>query len=80
MHTQIRKWGNSLALRIPRSLAGQSGLMQGSEVELTIEDGRLIVKPISSWEVELQELLDRMDPDSLHGEIDFGPPVGNEAW
>jgi len=80
MLTQIRKWGNSLALRIPSSLAGQSGLKQGSEVELTIEDGRLIVKPISSWEIELQELLERMDPDSLHGEIDFGPPVGDEVW
>jgi antitoxin MazE len=80
MQTQIRKWGNSLALRIPKSLAGQSGLKQGSEVEVTIEDGRLIVKPISSWQVELQELVDRIDPDSLHGEIDFGPPVGNEVW
>jgi antitoxin MazE len=80
MRSQVQKWGNSLALRIPRSFAIDSGLSQGSEVELSVEDGRLVVTPVVSWQKRLDELLGQIDSDKAHPEVDTGGPVGNEFW
>jgi antitoxin component of MazEF toxin-antitoxin module len=52
----------------------------GSEVELSIEGGRLVFTPTSSWEVRLDSLLEKIDSDGLHPEIETGGPMGNEFW
>ena len=57
MRTKIQKWGNSLGLRIPKALAEDAGVKAGSEVDLAIEDGELIVRPARAPRYELQELL-----------------------
>jgi antitoxin MazE len=80
MKAQVQKWGNSLALRIPRSIAGDCGLSSGSEVELSVEDGRLTITPISSWSLKLDSILDQIQPEQLHPEVETGSPVGNEVW
>lgn len=80
MRSQVQKWGNSLALRIPKSFACDSGLSQGSEVELSVEDGRLVVTPVSSRVTRLDALLDRIEVDHRHPEIETGGPMGNEFW
>ena len=80
MRARVQKWGNSLALRVPKSFASDTGLSQGSEVELSVENGQIVVKPISSWETRLKAMLDQITPENLHPEIDTGPPVGNEEW
>ncbi|UCG84880.1 MAG: AbrB/MazE/SpoVT family DNA-binding domain-containing protein [Gemmatimonadota bacterium] len=80
MNTRIRKWGNSLGLRIPKSFAAEAGVAEGSEVDLTVKNGQLIVKPTRRRRVPLQDLLRRVRPDNLHEEIDTGGPVGREAW
>ena len=80
MRTQVQKWGNSLALRIPKPLAADSGLSCGTEVEFRVENGRILIVPIASWKTRLAEMIDRITDENRHDEISFGPPVGNEFW
>ncbi len=80
MQTKIQKWGNSLGLRIPKSFAEQAGVEAGSEVDLSVEDGELIVRPRRSPRYGLKELLRSVTPKNVHREIETGGPVGREAW
>jgi antitoxin MazE len=80
MKTRIQKWGNSLALRIPKSFAAESQLEQGLLVEVSLLDGKLLVTPLRTPVVTLEELLQGITPENLHHEVDTGPAVGNEAW
>ena len=80
METRIQKWGNSLALRIPQAFAAEAGLSQDSPIELTLEEGHLVIKPIPAGSFKLEDLLAGITPDNLHGEISTGAPVGKEAW
>jgi antitoxin MazE len=80
MKTLIQKWGNSLALRIPKAFAANLGLAQDSSVELDLEDGNLVVRPSPSPKYQLGELLDRVSESNLHTEEDYGRAVGNERW
>jgi antitoxin MazE len=80
MKTRIQKWGNSLALRIPRSFAEEACLGQETIVELSLDDGRLVVTPIPKPRVTLDELLASVTEENRHGEFETGPPVGGEVW
>jgi antitoxin MazE len=80
MHTRIQKWGNSLAIRIPKSFAAEVGLDQDSEVELSLLDGKLILMPIIRQPVPLATLLAQITDDNLHSEVSTGDAVGNEGW
>ncbi len=80
MRARIQRWGNSLALRIPKAIAADAKLRQESEVNLVITDGKLIVTPIGAPTWDLDELLKEVTPDNLHGEAESGPPAGVEAW
>jgi antitoxin MazE len=80
MKTKVRKWGNSLALRIPKVLADQISLSAETPVEMTIANDRIIISRLPKPEFTLDELLDGITEDNLHQEIDTGNAVGNEAW
>lgn len=80
MQTKISKWGNSLALRIPKSFALNANLKQNELVDLSIEKEKIIITPINEKEYSLEELLDKVTESNLHGEVDTGEPVGNEIW
>jgi len=80
MRARVQRWGNSLALRIPKAFATETDLESGSEVELTLDDGRLIVTPLAPASYELEDLLAQVTPENLHGEVDTGSSVGDEAW
>lgn len=79
MQTKIQKWGNSLGLRIPKSLAEQAGVEAGSDVDLSVEDGELVVRPRRLPSYKLKDLLQAVTPKNVHKEIDTGFPVGREA-
>ena len=79
MKARIQKWGNSLALRIPKSFATHSNIEQGSVVDLSLDHGRMIVEPAQE-QYSLEELLARVTKKNLHSEVDFGLPVGKEVW
>ncbi len=80
METRVQKWGNSLALRIPQAFAAEMGLSQESLVELVLEEGQLVIRPVRDEQYRLEDLLTAITPDNLHGEVDTGVSVGNEAW
>ena len=80
MKATIQKWGNSLALRIPKSFATHSRIQQGSVVDLSLDNGRMIVEPTREEEYSLQDLLARVTKKNLHAEVDFGAPIGKEVW
>jgi antitoxin MazE len=79
MRTKIQKWGNSLALRIPKSFAEEAEVKAGSTVDLTASDGELVVRPVTR-RYHLQELLKGIFNSNLHGEISTGEPQGREIW
>lgn len=80
MRVEIQKWGNSLAVRIPKAIAVESKISQGSEVELTLEKGRVVLNPVKPPEYRLEELLAGVSKDNLHEEVDTGEAVGREIW
>jgi antitoxin MazE len=80
VQTRIQRWGNSLGLRIPRSFAEEAGVEAGSEVDLSLRDGHLVVKPMRRRTYRLTELLEKITAKNVHGEVDAGGPVGREVW
>jgi antitoxin MazE len=80
MKARIQKWGNSLALRIPRPFATESKLGEGSAVDLSVRNGRIVVAPIAEPEFALQDLVAQIKPRNRHSEIETGGAVGNEVW
>jgi antitoxin MazE len=80
MRTRVQKWGNSLALRIPKSFANEVGLQKETSVEVSLAEGKLIITPITRPELNLNQLLAKVTKENLHHEVDTGPAVGNEVW
>jgi len=80
MQTKVQKWGNSLGLRIPKSFAEQAGVEAGSDVDLSVEDGELIVRPTRPPRYKLKDLLRSVTTKNLHKGVETGTPVGQEAW
>ena len=80
MQTKIKKWGNSLALRIPKLIALDANLKLNKLVDLSIDKGSIIITPIGEKEYSLEKLLEGVSKNNLHGEFDTGAPVGKEIW
>ena len=79
METQIGKWGNSLAVRIPLAFVREAQLQEGTTVDVRVSEGRLIITPIRR-KYRLDQLVVGITPENRHAETDWGEPVGNEAW
>ena len=80
MQTRIRKWGNSLGLRIPRSYAAEAQVGEGATVELSVENGQLLVRPLRVRRYSLDALLRKVSRRNVHSEVSTGRAVGREAW
>ena len=80
MKTRIQKWGNSLALRIPRPFAEESNLREHSAVDISVRNGKLVVVPLKEQTLTLEQLVDRITPQNRHTETETGDAVGNEVW
>lgn len=79
MRAAVRQWGNSLALRIPKALAERSRLADGSEVEIAVEDGRLVITPVTPGP-SLADLLAQVTDENRHDEVGTGRTIGREVW
>jgi len=80
MQAKIQKWGNSLALRIPKAFAVDTQLENDSLVEIFVVEGQIIVKPLVKPDWTLEELLAGINKKNIHNEIDTGNATGNEVW
>jgi antitoxin MazE len=83
MEVILRKWGNSIGLRIPAGLMAELNLSESSTVDLRVEGGKLIVSPKDQkrkWKYSLEDMLAGVTEENVHPETDWGNPVGDEAW
>ena len=80
MVVKIQKWGNSLALRIPKAFTREINIEDGSKVNLVLKDGKLMIIPMELKHYKLSELLLQIHANNLHGEVDTKGPVGKESW
>lgn len=78
MKVQVKKWGNSLAIRIPKLLADDVRISEGATVDLNVRDGDIVVK--TRPHLALQDLLAGVRPANVPGEWETGRPVGREHW
>ena len=79
MLTTVQRWGNSLAVRIPKPIALQAALEENSEVDISVEEGRIVVSPATK-EWKLEDLLEGITRRNSHKEIKWGDRAGGEAW
>ena len=79
MRAKVQKWGNSLAIRVPKPFADELGLQQDSDVDLLLEKRELVVKPVPR-RYTLKELLSGVTDENLHREVGTAAPVGDEIW
>jgi antitoxin MazE len=80
MHAKVQKWGNSLALRIPKAFAVDTQLENDSMVEISVVGGQIIIKPVVKPVWTLEELLAGISIENIHSEVDTGLATGNEIW
>jgi len=80
MKTRMQKWGNSLAIRIPKAFATEIGLKEESEVDVSLKSGKLVVVPVEKPGVTLKMLLAKITEENIHREVDTGPAAGRESW
>jgi antitoxin MazE len=80
MKTRAQKWGNSLAIRVPKSVAQQVGLKEQDDLEIEVQDGKVVLKPQLQRVYRLEDLVKQITQKNLHGEIDTGTSVGREIW
>ncbi|MEK7066459.1 MAG: AbrB/MazE/SpoVT family DNA-binding domain-containing protein [Patescibacteria group bacterium] len=80
MTTKVQRWGNSLAVRLPRDIAMGLNLEAGSSVAISLRAKNIFITPAVKKELSLSELLRDIKPENIHKEISFGKPVGREVW
>lgn len=80
MESRIQKWGNSLAIRIPKAFAEETLLTEDVTVEITVREGALVIAPMRRRRISLAKLLKGSTLENLHGEVTTGDPAGNETW
>jgi antitoxin MazE len=80
MRTRVGKWGNSLALRIPKQFAADAGIEDESVVQVTLQNRTIVIEPVAVPTYSLAQLLANITPENLHAEVDTGEAIGGEAW
>ena len=84
MSTKLQKWGNSLAVRIPDDVVEDAGFRPGTEVTVRKVRNTVVIAPArikkSGTNIHIDEMIERITPETLHGEVDWGAPMGKEVW
>ena len=76
---QLVRWGNSQAVRIPKTILQQANLRVGEELEIWVENGDIWLEPVR-YRTTLEGLVEKVTRENRHGEQDWGRPIGNEVW
>jgi len=80
MQVRVQKWGNSLAVRIPKPLAEDAEVKEGTVLNLAVSEGRVVATHVEKKKLSLKQLLAKVSKKNLHAEVDLGPSVGREIW
>lgn len=79
MDSKIQRWGNSLAVRIPKAFADEAGLEENAKVDMSVQGKTITIRPVRK-KYTLEELVKGITPANRHDLVDWGPPVGKEVW
>ena len=79
MCTNVKRWGNSLAIRLPKAIATELDLQDDAEVNVTVEDGKIVISR-TQRKYDLDSLVAGITSENVHGETEWGPAVGKEVW
>ncbi len=77
MRARIVRWGNSLAIRLPKAFAETAGMQEGSSIELEAKPGEIVLR---GPRYTVEELVGKITRENRHPETEWGPPVGKETW
>jgi antitoxin MazE len=77
MQVRVTKWGNSLGVRIPQAYAERMKISEGTTVDVVVRDDEIVIR---RKKYTLDDLLAKVTPDNIHGETDWGAPMGREEW
>jgi antitoxin MazE len=82
MMTKLQKWGNSQGLRLSKAMLAEVALEVGDTVDVAVHDGRIVLTPLRRVRGghDLRDLVRRMPKGEKAEALDWGPPVGKEAW
>ena len=80
MKTTVKKWGNSAAVRIPSAIMKAAGIRLEDLVDVSEEEGKIIVKRVQSKNYDLDDLVNGITVQNLHEPVDFGSSQGKEIW
>jgi len=80
MVIKILKWGNSLGLRIPKSFAREAGVEEGSDVDISLDGDRIVIRPSKPVRYRISDLASEIRADNIHEEITTGDDAGREVW
>ena len=80
MRVQVKKWGNSASVRIPAAVMAAASLSIDQSVDVREEGGRIVIEPVRAPSYDLDALIAAMKPETFPEDVDFGRPVGGEAW
>ena len=78
--TKLQKWGSSLGLRLPKKLAEDLKMAAGTEVDIAVVKGKLVLTPLPRKAFSLDQLLDGVTPENRHQETDLRVKRGQESW
>ena len=79
MRVNLKKWGNSSAVRIPAAVMEAAHFRIDDTVDVRAEGGKIVIELVRETDYDLDQLLDRITKDNVHEPIDFGGPIGKEA-
>ena len=79
MKATVQKWGNSLAIRIPKNVTKETKVIEGSSINIQVENGNIILSP-SKKEYSLKELLKNITNENIHTEVSTDGRMGGEVW
>lgn len=80
MRTKAQKWGNSLAVRVPKGAAEKAGIQVEDTLEVDVQGGAIVLRPERHRKYRLNDLVRKITKKNLHGELDFGGPKGREVF
>lgn len=80
MKTKVSRWGNSLALRLPKKLATSHRIFEDSSVEIIEKEEGLLLRPSPRERYNLDDLLKEVTKENAHEEVPDGPARGRESW
>ncbi len=80
MQIKVQKWGNSLAVRIPKAIAAEVSVTENSIVEISVDKNVVVLKRVKGKRLRLRELVKGITKENMHSEFEWGAPVGKEIW